>query len=198
MQLLDFNNVKLIDKYYREKFTYDISNYFNVNGWKHFNYKKDFKVNIDTYISNLYTRGCHPLNGSPAIYMGCGPWWNANQNFEFSGMFAYMYIVTKCIRKHCGNEDAFQFCKEFTFPMIVDHQALEDFDVVATLKEASIAPCKAEAENYLSMMRYVIPYMKEITADFINKLKPEVKHEIDLRLEELRMWVENTQDEALS
>lgn len=27
MQLLDFSNVKLIDKYYREKFTFDVSLY---------------------------------------------------------------------------------------------------------------------------------------------------------------------------
>lgn len=198
MEILDFSNVKLIDRYYREKFTFDVSNYFKVNGWRGLNYKQDFEVTTDTYISNLYTRGRSSFNGEPAIYMGCGPWWNTNQNFEFSGMFAYMYIATKCIRKHCGNEDAFLFCKEFTFPLILDNQALEDFDVVATLKEASIAPYKAEAENYLSMMRYVIPYMKGVTADFISKLEPEVEKEIDTRLEELRLWVEGTRDEALS
>lgn len=198
MEILDFSNVKLIDKYYREKFTFDVSNYFIVNDWRHFNYNKDFMVTTDTYITNLHIRGRSEINGEPAIYLGCGPWWNINQNYEFSGMFAYMYIATKCIRKHCGNEDAFLFCKEFTFPLILDHQALEDFDVVATLKEASIAPYKAESENYLSMMSYVIPYMKEITADFICKLKPTVMEDIALCLEELRLWVENTKDEALS
>lgn len=198
MKKLDFSNIKLIDKYYREKFTFDVSNYFQVNGWRQFNYRKDFEVTTDTYISSLYTRGTRIINGEPAVYMGCGPWWDKNQNFEFSGMFAYMYIASKCIRKHCGNEDAFLFCKEFTFPLILDNQALEDFDVVATLKEACIAPYKAEAENYLSMMWYVMPYMKEITSDFIGKLKPEVIEEIELRLEEFRKWVESTQDEALS
>lgn len=198
MKTLDFSNVKLIEKYYREKFIFDISNYFKVNGWSELNYNKNFEVTPDTYISNLYTRGKRSINGEPAIYMGCGSWWDTNQNFEFSGLFAYMYIATKCIRKHCGNENEFLFCKEFTFPMILDNQDINDFNVVATLKEASIAPCKAEAENYLSMMQYVIPYMKNVTADFINNLKSEVYEEIDLRMQEFLTWVEKTQDEVLS
>lgn len=199
MRKLDFSNVQLIDKYYREKFTFDVSKYFEVNGWRNPDHKKDFEVTTDTFIFNLYTRGSKCcIDGLPATYMGCGPWYNTNQNFEFGGIFAYLYIATKCIRKHCGNDEAFQFRKTFTFPSINDQQAIEDFDVVATLREASLIPYKAEAENYLLMMQHVIPYMKEVTADFIDKLDPAVKEEIDYRLEELRQWVEHTQDEALS
>lgn len=198
MKAFDFSNKSLIDKYYREKFAYDMSNYFKVNGWRKLNYQKDYKVNTDTLIADLHIRGDYALSGEPAIYMGCGPWWNVEQNYEFSGMFAFMYIATKCICKYCGNEDAFLFCKTYTFPLIDDKQAVEDFDVVATLKEANIAPCKAEAENYLSMMDYVIPYMKEKTAEFFGKLDFRVTEEIDNRIEELRTWVMNTQDEILS
>ena len=73
MNRLDFSNRDLLDKYYKEKFIFDISNYFVVNGWRQFNYKKDFKVDADTYIKNLHSRGRHTFDGDPAIYMGCGP-----------------------------------------------------------------------------------------------------------------------------
>ena len=81
MKTFDFSNKSLIDKYYREKFTFDISNYFKVNGWKELNYKKDFEVSTDTFIADLYARSDYALNGEPGIYMGWGPWWNVEQNF---------------------------------------------------------------------------------------------------------------------
>ena len=55
MNRLDFSNRDLLDKYYKEKFIFDISNYFVVNGWMQFNYKKDFKVDADTYINPTLT-----------------------------------------------------------------------------------------------------------------------------------------------
>ena len=62
MNRLDFGNKELLNKYYYEKFVFDISNYFVVNGWKPFNYKKDFKVDTDTYIKNYW---CPLKNFSP-------------------------------------------------------------------------------------------------------------------------------------
>ena len=198
MNRLDFGNKELLNKYYYEKFVFDISNYFVVNGWKPFNYKKDFKVDTDTYIKNLHTRGRHTFDGDPAIYMGCGPWWDVQQNFEFSGIFAFLYIAMKCIRKHCDNEKAFEFCQKHCFPLINDRQAIEDFDVVATLKEACIAPLHVEAENYTSMLNEVIPYMFEQTMPFLDNCTLAVREELIERLTVFRQWVENTKDELVS
>lgn len=47
MNRLDFGNKEHLNKYYYEKYVFDISNYFVVNGWKPFNYKKDFKIEGD-------------------------------------------------------------------------------------------------------------------------------------------------------
>ena len=198
MNRLDFRNRDLLDKYYKEKFIFDISNYFVVNGWRQFNYKKDFIVDADTYIMNLHSRGRHTFDGDPAIYMGCGPWWNVVQNYEFSGIFAFLYIASKCIRKHCGNEKAFEFCQKYCFPLIDDKQTCEDFDVVATLKEACIAPLQVEAENYTSMLNVVVPFMIEQTIPFIGKCPLSVREEINKRITAFRHWVDNTQDELVS
>lgn len=199
MDRLDFSNRELTDQYYKEKFTSDLSHYFVVEGWKELNNIKDFQIDTSTRIANLYIRGRNQSDGYPAVAVeGGSEQDNKRQNFEFSGMFAYMYITTKCIRKHCGDEKAFLFCKEYVFPLIDDKQALDDFDVIATLKEAGIAPYYFEAENYLAMMNHVMPYMKEQTAAFIERLAPEVAEERDRHIAYLHDWVSTTQDQYLS
>ena len=136
MKELDFTNRELIDRYYRTKFTYEISNYFIVNDWQPLRHSEDKTVTNDSIVEHLYKRTKWTFEGDPAIYMGAGPWWNMNQNFEFCGMFAYMFIKDRCIRKVCGDEEAFRFCKEFTFPLFHDGQPIKTFDVLAVLKEA--------------------------------------------------------------
>ena len=194
----DFSDRSLIEKYWREKFNFDMSNYFVVSGWPTFAYGKRHKTKEDTCLIHLYERRSGIAEGEPAIYMGCGPWWNVHQNFEFSGMFAYLYIVSKCLRKHYGDEKYFLFCQTYNFPLISDGQTREDFDIVATLKEAGIAPAMAESENYLSMLDAVIPFMKEETKDFLDRLSETLHKEIDKHLDDLREWVSTTKDEILS
>jgi hypothetical protein len=198
MNKLDFSNRELLDKYYKEKFTFDLSNYFVVNGWKKLDYSRKYKVSEDTFVLNLHTRGQYTFDGDPAIYLGCGPWWNTPQNFEFSGIFAFLYLATKCIRKHEGGEKALLFCQQYCFPIFGDEQTKEDFDVVATLKEAMIAPCRAESENYVDMLHMVIPYMQEQIQGFLEQCCPKVQNELDERLSDFMDWVVNTRDEMVS
>lgn len=195
MKQLDFSSRSLVDRYYRERFVRDLGNYFVIHGWKANGRNND----RFTQIKNLYTRGFNPIDGSPAIYMGCGPDAREEENYLFSGIFAYMYLATKCIYRHCGFDQGQRFCMTFNFPSwINDHQTNEDFDVVATLKEAGLAQCRDEARNYLSMLDLVIPYMKDITGEFLQGYDPDVLQELDLRIEDLRSWVRETKDEILS
>lgn len=73
MNKLDFSNRELLDKYYKEMFTFDLSNYFVVNGWKELDYSRKYKVSEDTFVLNLHTRGRYTFDGDPAIYLGCCP-----------------------------------------------------------------------------------------------------------------------------
>lgn len=199
MRQLDFSNRLLIDRYYQKKFTFDFNNYFAFSGRKRAYRNKGKESTSLSRIDNLHTRGFNPLDGSPAIYMGCGPNASVVQNYLFSGMFAFLYLATKCINKHCGSEVVKDFCMKHAFPCYInDHQINEDFDVVSALKEASLAPCKAESGNYLSMLDQVIPYMKEITGEFLGKLDTCVLEDLDNRMEDLRSWVKETRDEILS
>ena len=196
MTILDFSDRKLIDKYYREKFTIDISNYFVVDGWQSQTWQKQY-VTGDTVVRNLYKRTDFTFDGEPAIYMGAGPWCNVEQNYEFSGIFAYMFIADRCIRNVCGDSEALRFCREFNWPIFVDAQPYDAFDIVAVLKEASLAPVRVEVPNYIAMLDSVVPYMKDITEQFLSQLPCSIQEEINKRIQYLYDWVRNTQDEEL-
>ncbi len=109
MNKLDFSSRELLDKYYKEKFTYDLSNYLVVNGWKELDYSRKYKVSEDTSVLNLHTRGQYTFDGDPAIYMGCGPWWNVQQNYEFSILPQNAYASTKEARKHFFSASSIAF-----------------------------------------------------------------------------------------
>lgn len=200
------NNIKglhftedLVKRYWQEKFHYDLSNYFIVNDWKPLQYDIRHIVSVWSTVEHLNQRSDEGIfDGSPAVYMGCGPWWNTEQNFVFSGIFAFLHIVERSISKICGkndyfegNEESYRFCKEFTLPLFLEVQSNE-FDIVWVLKEAYLAPEKAEIPYYLSMLDKVVPYMIEVTNDYIYNLgetySSSIRIEIEDLLNYLRHW----------
>ena len=197
MRVLSFP-LEHIDKYYQKKFMFDMSHYFEIEG-RNFIPRGTFpEMTEKNVIRKLYKRGQLAIDGSPAVYMGAGPWYSTEQNFEFCGMFIYMWLVDKCLRKLYGKDDALLFCKTFCWPIIKSVQPDEDFDLVATLKEAGLAPAKAECENYLTMLDAVLPYMQEKTKEFLIPYGDKLKSEYDAHIHSLKEWIRNTEDEIVS
>lgn len=188
MNTLKFST-NLVDRYYKLKFMYDMNNYFNI-------YK--YRNEEVSHLFCLFKRNKNPINGSPGVYMGAGPWWSTEHNFMFSGIFAYMLITNKCISKMRSNNELLQFCKQFDWPLIKCVQSNDDFDVIAALKEASLAPCKAESPSYIAMLDVVIPYMDITMSNYIMTIGFDVWDEIHSRLSDFVSWTRNTQDEILS
>ena len=96
MKELSFTH-SLVNRYYHEKLMRDIKNYFVLSG--------------DKEVTCLHLRGENPFNGYPGVYGGAGPWWCTEHNFVFSGMFFYIYVVQKSIRKVCGDDNDICFCR---------------------------------------------------------------------------------------
>ena len=187
-----------IDRYYQKKFMFDMCNYFVIEGCDFIPRGTFPQMTEQNVIRKLYKRGQLAIDGSPAVYMGAGPWCSTEQSFEFCGMFLYMWLVDKCLRKLCGKDDALLFCKTFGWPIIESVQPDEDFDLVATLKEAGLASAKAESENYLSMLDAVLPYMQEKTKEFLLPYGDALKAEYDMHIHSLREWIRSTEDEIVS
>ena len=187
-----------VDKYYQKKFMFDMCNYFVIEGWDYIPRGTFPQMTEQNVIRKLYKRGPLAIDGSPAVYMGAGPWYSTEQSFEFCGMFIYMWLVDKCLRKLYGKDDALLFCKTFSWPIIESVQPDEDFDLVATLKEAGLAPAKAESDNYLSMMDAVLPYMQKKTKEYLLPYGDVLKEEYETHIHSLREWIRNTEDEIVS
>lgn len=193
----------LVARYYEEKFAHDMSNYFVVGKSEHdYSRMDNYEVTYNTILPNLFDRNPGAFDGEPGVYMGCGPWWSAEHNYLFSGMFAYMYIAQKVVHCFIGFAASFEFCKNFRFPILTDMQSEKAFDIIAALKEAAIAPAKVESENYIAMLDVVMPYMRSLTKDFLDRYSE--KYCIDLSeiinsyISYLYDWVEKTQDEMIS
>lgn len=187
-----------IDKYYQKKFMFDMCNYFVIEGWDFIPRGTFPQMTEQNVIRKLYKRGQLAVDGSPAVYMGAGPWRSTEQSFEFCGMFVYMWLVDKCLRKLYGKDDALLFCKTFSWPIIESVQPDEDFDLVATLKEAGLAPAEAESDNYLTMLDAVLPYMQEKTKEFLLPYGDALKEEYETHIHSLREWIRSTEDEIVS
>ena len=187
-----------IDKYYQKKFMFDMSNYFVIEGWDFIPRGTFPEMTEQNVIRKLYERGQLAVDGSPAVYMGAGPWYSTEQSFEFCGMFLYMWLVDKCLRKLYDKDEALLFCKTFSWPIIESVQPDEDFDLVATLKEAGLAPAEAESDNYLTMLDAVLPYMQEKTKEFLLPYGDALKEEYETHIHSLREWIRSTEDEIVS
>ena len=187
-----------VDKYYQKKFMFDMCNYFVIKGWDYIPRGTFPDVTEQNIIRKLYKRRPLAIDGSPAVYMGAGPWRSTEQSFEFCGMFIYMWLVDKCLRKLYGKDDTLLFCKTFSWPIIESVQPDEDFDLVATLKEAGLAPAKAESDNYLSMLDTVLPYMHEKTKEYLLPYGDALKAEYETHIHSLKEWIRNMEDEIVS
>ena len=197
MRVLSFP-LEHINKYYKKKFMFDMSRYFEIEGWDFIPRGAFPEMTEKNVIRKLYKRGLFTFDGLPAVYLGTGPWYSTEQNFEFCGMFIHMWLVDKCLRKLYRKEDALLFCKTFSWPIIETVQPDEDFDLVATLKESGLSPAKAESDNYLSMLDAVLPYMQEKTKEFLLPYGDVLKSEYDAHIYSLKEWIRNTEDEIVS
>lgn len=186
----------LVCRYFTEKFTQDVANYF-VIGCNSQVYSKltNYEVSKEVVLNNLLDRTKKAIDGSPGIYMGCGPWWAIEHNYLFSGIFAYMYIVQKILSYVIGGDSSFEFCKKYKFPILKDSQSEKLFNIIDVLKEASLAPQNVEADAYVAMLNVVIPYMKGITNEFVacwgEKHGVNLFEMIDAHISNLCEWVES-------
>ena len=182
MKELSFTH-SLVNRYYHEKLMRDIRNYFVLSG--------------DKEVTCLHLRGENPFNGYPGVYGGAGPWWCTEHNYVFSGMFFYIYVVQKSIRKVCGDDNDICFCRVLDWPIFHDIQPVEDFNPIASLREASLAPLKPEKDNYVAMLNVVVPYMEDITKGNIDIITDKVKQEIYRHIKAMYDWVNNLSDERV-
>ena len=121
----------LVDRYYREELMRDIKNYFVLSD--------------NGEVTSLHQRRENSFNGYPGVYEGADSWWGTEYNYMFSGMFFYMYVIQKSIRKVCGKDRELLFCRAHDWPVFDDIQPIDDFNPIASLREANLAPLKCRS-----------------------------------------------------
>ncbi len=173
----------LVDRYYREKLMRDIKNYFVLSD--------------NGEVTSLHQRGEIPSSGYPDVCGGTGSWWGTEHNYMFSGMFFYMYVIQKSIRKVCGKDKEILFSRALGWPIFHDVQSVEDFNPIASLREAGLAPFKPEKDSYAAMLDAVIPYMENMLKDNGDIVTEEVIRESSRHIKALYDWVSSLSDEQV-
>lgn len=189
-------NREIVEKYYKESFTFDLFNYFEISNWG--SDEGQLCVSEETCFDNLHQRK-QTASDVNTITPVCYSWKARERDFIFSGIFAYLYIAQKSIFKY-SNRDVSTFNKAFSFPNLQDSCPNGYFDAVVALKEATLAPTQLEANAYLAMLDVLVPYMCELTKPYIDAIDTNdgIIRSIDTHIENLRKWVTNTQDELVS
>lgn len=191
-------NRELVEKYYKESFVDDLHRYFDIDHWYLDTEKDKVYVSKGTRFENL----CRQTSRAYAdiVTPVCYSWKSAERDFIFSGIFAYLYIAQKSISKYSDEVSVLGFDEKFSFPEAKDFCPKTYFDVVAALKEATLAPTKTESEDYLAMLDVVVPYFQELTKPYIETIDKngEITRSIDAHIADLCKWVANTKDELLS
>ena len=173
----------LVDRYYHEELIRDIKNYFVLSD--------------NGEVTSLHQRGDNPSDSYPGVYGGADSWWVTERNYMFSGMFFYMYVIQKSIRKVWGKDRELLFCRVHDWPVFDDIQPIDDFNPIASLREANLAPLKSERDNYVAMLDVVIPYLEEIIKAYADIVTEEVKEETYRHIKALYEWVRNLSDERV-
>lgn len=90
------------------------------------------------------------------------------RNFIFSGIFLCMILTQQGLRAlfgvGAGECNAFHRCTGW--PLISAGLAGPDYDAVLMLSEASLCPCLVEFDNYIEMLRIVMPFMRNELVEF--------------------------------